>query len=170
MNSNEYVAATQLVKAGLTEHEYKVLVSNIANNAEVLAQAIHLAGMAALKQANEFNNMAWGIDLVKAVGNKHAGKRVQAWLVMFGKFKMKGGEMVAAAKKPLPDNWEETANEMPYWEAFTEPDVKPVELDYLKMIKAIIAKQGKLEQEGKEYTETNVAVKEKLQAILTEIV
>lgn len=154
----------------MNNQEYKQLINNITNNAEALAQDIHSAGMAALKQANEFNNMAWGIDLVKAVGNKHAGKRVQAWLVMFGKFRMKDGEMVSAAKKSLPDNWEATANEMPYWEAFTEPDVKPVELDYLKMIKAIIAKQGKLEQEGKEYTEVNVAVKEKLQSILTEIV
>lgn len=154
----------------MNNNEYKKLITKITKNAEALAQDIHSAGMAALKQANEFNNMAWGIDLVKAVGDKHAGKRVQAWLVMFGKFKMKDGEIVAAAKKPLPDNWEATANELPYWEAFTEPDVKPVELDYLKMIKSIIAKQGRLEQEGKEYTEVNVAVKEKLQSILTEIV
>lgn len=154
----------------MNNQEYKQLINKITNNAEALAQDIHSAGMAALKQANEFNNMAWGIDLVKAVGNKHAGKRVQAWLIMFGKFKMKDGELVSAAKKSIPENWEATANEMPYWEAFTEPDVKPVELDYLKMIKAIIAKQGKLEQEGKEYTEVNIAIKEKLQSILTEIV
>lgn len=146
-------------------HEYKDLLNSISKNAETLAADIHKAGMYALQQANVYNNMAAGIDLVKAVGHKHSAERVKAWLIMFGKFKIKNGELLSSSKKQLSEDWQELADNTPYWKLNKEGVPKPVVIDYMKAVESLLNRAEKLADNEKEFSEVNLEFKEKLQAL-----
>lgn len=146
-------------------HEYASLLAIISKNADSLAADIHKAGMYALQQANVYNNMAAGFDLVKAVGRKHSAERVKAWLVMYGKFKIKNGELHSSSKKQLPDDWEALAEATPYWELNKEGAPKPIIIDYMKAVESLLNRAERLADNEKEFSEVNLEFKEKLQAL-----
>lgn len=145
--------------------EYKTLLIRITKNADSLADDIHKAGMYALQQANEYNNMAAGIDLLQAVGHKHSAERVKAWLVMFGKFKIKNGELLSSSKKQLSEDWRDLADNTPYWKLNKEGAPKPVVIDYMKAVESLLNRAEKLADNEKEFSEVNLEFKEKLQAL-----
>lgn len=149
---------------------FKSALINISKKSDELADLIHKAGMYALDQANTYGNFAPGYDLVDALGKKHDAKRVVIWLCHFGKFTVSNG-ILKASKKPVMEGWKEAAQAMPYYE-LTKQDKLIVKIDYLAMIKAVLAKQTKAQKmrdDGKEVIESNTEVLEKLSQFITQL-
>lgn len=143
------------------DKQFKAALGRIVKNSNLLADDIHVAGIYALKQANEHGQTSAGLSLMEAMGKKHDKARVQKWLIHFGKFGIKDGLMVYRKRKDInPENleaWIEKANALPYWE-LTKQATAEVTLDYYQLIKGIFNKQKNVPEmvkDGKTVTEIN---------------
>jgi len=121
-----------------------------------VADEIHEYGMFALQQANEHNNITYGKMLIEALGKKADVKRVEKWLLAFGKFGMKGNELVFRDRKDIQaekiDAMLEKANAMP-WYDYSDVEHATFKVDVLSILKGALAKEKKaaqLQAEGKE--------------------
>jgi hypothetical protein len=127
----------------------RIAVAQVANE-------IHEYGLFALQQANEHNNITYGKLLIDALGKKADVKRVEKWLFAFGKFGMKGTELVFRDRKDIkPETIDAVmakASSTP-WYDYSEVEHASFKVDYLAILKSAMAKHKKaaqLQAEGKE--------------------
>lgn len=152
----------------MNEAQFNTSLTIIKEQGEKFAAAIHESGLFALSQVNEHGNSGFAVRLLEAIGTKHAAKRVQHWLVTYGKLTIKEKKLVYLKRQDITeanlDAWLEKADKTPYWELKAEADIK-TSLDFAAMLGSIIRQATKAEKakaEGKE-------VEFKNEAALTEI-
>lgn len=156
----------------LNEKGFNAALKRIKINADTLAQAIHDAGIFAIAQANEHGNIGFGTRLVEAMGKKHDAQRVVTWLCHFGKFGVKGGELVYRARKDIgPDKIEATiaaAEATPYWELTKQKELT-YKVDYLALLNSLLNRHEKAEElraEGREVDESNITVLDEVRELI----
>lgn len=155
-----------------TVAQFKETISTLSIQSELFAANIHECGMFALEQANVHNQITPAFDLLNAIGKKHSAERVKAWLVHFGKFKIKDKELVFNNRRDIqPENVDailEKANALPYWDLNIEAPVK-VSFDYLSMLQGMVTKAEKAKEKGKEVEEKHVEVLAEVKALLNRL-
>lgn len=155
------------------DKEFNKVLGGITIASDFLASQIHIAGLYALRHANIHSDVSKAVQLIDAMGKKHDKKRVQQWLVHFGKIAVQKGLIVFRKRKDInPENveaWLFRASELPYWELNKQAEVKYT-FDYLTMIKSIIETHDKkavtLASEGKTVNEVNVGLLDGLKALI----
>ena len=159
----------------LNEKGFNATLVAIKKQSEGLAQAIHDAGMFAVQQVNEHGNIGFGVRLIEAMGKKHDAQRVVNWLVHYGKFGVKKGEIVFKARKDITpatiDAFITKANENPYW--VHTPQKKLVErINYLTLLESMVNKhkaaQKKIEG-GEQVEELNAGLLPEIEAIIAKM-
>lgn len=156
-----------------TEKEFTKALNVLATQADSFADSIHKAGLYVIEQVNKYDNPNPAQRLIDAMGKKHDKKRVQQWLVFFGKLTVKEGLMVFKKRKDIaPENveaWSFRAAETPYWELNKQAGLK-VTFDYLSLVNSIIKmhdeKVQKLIKAGKTVTENNVELLDRLKKLV----
>ncbi len=155
----------------MNEAQFNTSLTIIKEQGEKFAAAIHESGLFALAQVNEHGNSGFAVRLLEAIGTKHAAKRVQHWLITFGKLQVKEGKLSYLKRQDITetnlDVMLEKADKTPYWELKAEADVK-TSLDFVALLHSIIRKAEKAEQakvEGKEVEFKNEAALAEIKAL-----
>lgn len=156
----------------INEKDFNKSLVSIKKQGESLATEVHNAGMFALLQANTHGNTGFGVRLIEALGKKHDAKRVEKWLMHFGKFGIKDGLLCYRKRKDITaENFDATmqkAEATPYWE-LTAQEHAVFKVDYLAQLKSLLAKHEKavqLRSEGKDAEEKNEGLLGALKAVL----
>ena len=159
----------------INEKQFNTTLKAIKTNADNLAQSIHEAGVFAIEQANLHGNDGFAQRLVEAMGRKHDVKRVEKWLMKFGKLGIRKGIMVYRKRLDITHenamSFVAQAEAMPYWD-LTKQSHATMTVDWLNLLQGFLKRDETISnniKEGKEVTVLHPEVLAEVKALLVKI-
>jgi hypothetical protein len=159
----------------INDKQFNSTIKAIKGNSEALAQAVHEAGVFAIAQANLHGNDGFAQRLIEAMGKKHDVKRVEKWLMFFGKLGIRKGLMVFRKRIDItPENAQsfvDKAEALPYWE-LTKQEHASTTVDWLNLLHSLVKREVSVNEkikEGKEVTVLHPEVLAQVKELLKKI-